>query len=144
MKPVTSLTPALETTAAELRAALRSGGFDLRRPAAEYRPSAPASLANVRRAVYQVALSDPNAGYVVIYELPDIASAQREAQALAAYLGSSFGQTNFAYDTQFSVAQLGPTVVFTSWSPTRARGAEEVRRAFSIVASVGQPHPVVK
>jgi hypothetical protein len=142
--PVASLTPALAGTVAELEAALRPQALTLRRPAAEFRPSAPASLANVPRAVYQVVLAEPDAGQVVIYELPSAAAASTEAQALAAYLGSNFGQTNFAHDAEFSVAQLGQTVVFTFWSPDRSGRSADVERAFRTVAAVGQSVPVIK
>ena len=142
--PVASLTPALAGSVAEIEMALRPAGLTLRRPAAEFRPSAPASLANRPRAVYQVVLADPDAGHVVIYELPSAAAAATEAQALATYLGSNFGQTNFAHDAEFSVAQLGQTVIFTFWSPDRSGRSPDVERAFRTVASVGQSVPVVK
>jgi hypothetical protein len=142
--PVTSLTPSMSGTLAAISSAAAGAGFTLRAPSEVYRPSEPESLSTVPRAVYQVALADPSSGFVVIYELDDAQSAAGRGRELADYLGSNFGQTNYPHDTQFSVAQLGPTVIFTWWSKDRSRGAPDAERAFRAISAVGQPIPVVK
>jgi hypothetical protein len=142
--PQTSYSPAIAGTVSLLRDALAAIGGQLFPPVAPYRPSEPASLSEARRAVLQVQSADPNQGYVLVYELLDSAAATTEGQELASYLGSGFGQTNFPFDSQFSVAQVGSTIVFTWWSADRASDRDAARAAFEAIASVGQPIPVIK
>ena len=78
------------------------------------------ALTQTPRTVLQVVGSDPEQGYVVIYELPDAAAATAAGTELARYLASGFGQTNFPLDAQFYVAQVGETLVFTWYSSERA------------------------
>ncbi len=59
-------------------------------------------------------------------------------------MASGFGQTNFPLDAQFSVSQVGSTIVFTWYSGARASDPVRAREAFFAIASVGQPFPVVK
>ena len=131
-------------TAARLQTALTTVGFrlDLMSPPAQ--PAEPKSLDPVERSVYRIDLPDPDTGVVVIYDLADAAVAADAARTLAAYLASGFGQTNFTFDAQFAVAQAGPTVVMTWWSPSRSSDPKAAEAAFDAVASVGQPVPVTK
>ena len=91
-----------------------------------------------------MSLAEPDIGYVVVYDFPDQQTATARAQELASYLGSGFGQTNYPFDAQFAISQVGDTVVFTWWAPSRAVGDPQAEDAFNAVASVGQPVPVVK
>jgi hypothetical protein len=142
--PVTSLTPAMEGTATVLRERLEPGGFRLEMTGRPFRPSEPESLWRVPRAVFQVDVGDPEAGWVVIYELPDPSTAGTVGREYARYIASGFGQTNFPLDALFSLAQLSNTLVFTWWSPERAADRERAGQAFELVSGVGQPIPVVR
>jgi hypothetical protein len=142
--PQASLSPQVDSTAALVRQALATAGLQLNPPVQPYRPSEPAGLAIVPRAIFQESVADPTQGYVVIYELPDVATATDRGKELAAYLGSGFGQTNYPLDAQFSIGQVGGTLVFTWWSKDRSSDDALAEAGFNAVASVGQPIPVIK
>ncbi len=142
--PLQSLTTQLSGAAAALRGALEPEGFRLELVNRAFRTSEPPELAAAPRAVFQVDVGDPNAGYATVYEFPDAASAATAGAALGRHLGSGFGQTNYALDAQFSVSQVGGTVFFTWWSRERSDDPERAERAFDLVSSVGQPIPVAR
>jgi hypothetical protein len=142
--PAASLGGALAGTVRLVTDTLFAAGYQVAPPIAPYRPSEPASLTQVPRTVLQIAGPDADQGYIVIYELAGNADASGHAADLAAYLGSGFGQTNFPLDAQFSVAQVGDTVVMTWWSHDRSDDPDHAQGAFDVVRAIGQPYPVVK
>ncbi len=142
--PQQSASSAVDGTVALVTTALSSAGFQMFPPLAPYRPSEPASLTQAPRVVFQVSGPDSDQGFVIIYDFVSVAAASTAGTGLASYVGSGFGQTNFPTDAQFSVAQVGSTIVFTWYSGARAEDAAASRAAFDAVASVGQPFPVVK
>ena len=142
--PQTSFSPGVASAVAEIAAALGSAGIPLFPPTEPARPSEPEELQRTPRAIMQAGTGDPTAGYVVIYQLPDAPAAQTAANALAAYLASGFGQTNFPVDTQFHVATQDSTVILTWWSRERASDDEVSEDAFNAIASVGREVPVIK
>jgi hypothetical protein len=141
--PVASPGRALAGTVQRITQALDAAGYQVGPPVMPYRPSEPAPLTQVPRTVLQVQ-TEPDLGYVVIYQLADSAEAGVRAGELASYLGSGFGQTNFPVDAQFSVAQADSTVIMTWWSRERADDDDAVQGAFDVVRAIGQPYPVVK
>jgi hypothetical protein len=142
--PVESLSSVLAGTVAVLTDALASAGYQLYAPLQPYRPAEPTALAEAPRTVLQVSGPDPDQGFVVVYELPDAAAAMAAGGALASYLGSGFGQTNFPLDAQFSVAQQGSSLIFTWWSAARSADRTHAEGAFDTVRSVGVQVPVLK
>ena len=142
--PQGSASAAVAGTISLLNERLAGRGYQMFPPIAPYRPSEPASLTQASRTVFQVSGADADQGYVVIYDFPTDAAAATAGTELASYMASGFGQTNFPTDAQFSVAQVGSTIVFTWYSGARASDAVKAREAFLAVASVGQPFPVVK
>lgn len=142
--PQASLSTQVAGTLSLAREALARAGLQLNAPIQPYRPAEPAGLALVQRAVFQESLADPDQGYVVVYDLPDAATATERGRELAAFLGSGFGQTNYPLDAQFAVSQVGGTLLFTWWSANRASNDALAEAGFKAVASVGQPIPVVK
>jgi hypothetical protein len=142
--PQRSSSSAVGATVALLRDTLGQRDFQLAPPLVAYRPSEPVALTHVPRTVLQVVGSDPEQGYVVIYELPDDAAATAAGTELARYLASGFGQTNFPLDAQFYVAQVGATLVFTWYSAERADDPAAARSAVDAIQMVGQPFPVIK
>lgn len=142
--PVASLGTALAGTVRLITDALAAAGYQVAPPMVPYRPSEPAGLTQVPRTVLQVGGPDPEQGYVVIYGLVGSADASTHAADLAGYLGSGFGQTNFPLDAQFSVAQVGSTVIMTWWSHERSSDPERAQGAFDVVRAIGQSYPVVK
>lgn len=142
--PLRSFDASVSATIGQLQAAVAAIGSRLEAPIAAYRPSEPQALLQSPRVVMRADLADPDEGYLVIYEAPDGASARLRADELAAYLGSGFGQTNYAADARFSVSVLEDTVIFSSWSPGRSSDPARAEAVFEAVASVGQPVEVVR
>lgn len=142
--PQRSIDAALTPTVDALRDALAATGERIDLTTSPYRPAEPASLVLVPRAVLRTELADADDGFVVVYQAADGASADQMATELASYLGSGFGQTNYPADTRFSVAVVGDSVVFTSFSAGRSSDAERAERAFEAVASVGRAIEVSK
>lgn len=142
--PQSSLSPQMAGTVSLLRAALQANGMRIDAPIVPYQPGEPAGIAGTPRAVLQADVGDASAGYVVVYEFADAARAARSGAEFAAYLGSGFGQTNYPVDAQFSLSQVGATLVFTWWSSERSADRDRARAAFDTVASVGETIAVVK
>ncbi len=116
-----TVSAAVAQTRSEVAAALVAGGVavqlgDATRP---YRPAESARLRAAPRAVYQVVLPDqPDAGFVVIYEFPDSASAVDAGNEEAGYLGTGPAQVQFPPDAEHVLQAVGPTLVLYTWSPT--------------------------
>lgn len=142
--PVASWSPAVSGTLSVLTSALAAAGYQLFPPVAPYRPSEPASLTETPRVVRQVSGPDQDQGFVVVYDFPTTAAAATAGSELATYMASGFGQTNFPLDAQFSVSQVGSTLVFTWYSAARSDDAAAAQGAFDAIRSVGQAFPVVK
>jgi hypothetical protein len=142
--PMPSLSAPVEVTAALLREVVGRHGYRLDVSPAPYRPSEPASLVPVPRAVLRANTPDTGHGFVVIYELPDSPSAARHAQDMASHVGSGFGQTNFPSDAQFHVAHLDRTVIFTWWSRAAVSDEAAAETVFEALRTVGLAVPVLK
>jgi hypothetical protein len=142
--PQSSLSPQMAGTVSLLRSALRSEGIRIDRPIVPYQPAEPAGIADTPRAVLQADVGDPNGGYVMVYESVDAATAARRGTEFATYLESGFGQTNYPLDAQFSLSQVGSTLIFTWWSSERSADRERARAAFDAVARVGDTIEIVK
>jgi hypothetical protein len=141
---MTSLPAEVEGTLALIGQALAPVGLQLQPPTQAYRPSEPPGLVSAPRTIQRESLAEPDLGYVVVYDLPDQQTATARAQELASYLGSGFGQTNYPLDAQFAISQVGDTIIFTWWAPSRAAGDSQAEDGFNAVAGVGQPVPVTK
>ena len=142
--PLASSPAEVQSTQAAISSALAPLAVTLAPPANPYRPSEPIDLTQAPRVVLQESLPDANTGFVVIYDLPDAATAARVGQELASYLGGGFGQTNYPLDAQFAVNQLGSTLVFTWWSAGLSSNDALAQNAFNAIAGVGQAIPVTK
>jgi hypothetical protein len=142
--PMRTFDAAITSVAEELGAAVTVVGERLEAAGGAYRPSEPQSMLEVPRAILRVDLADPDDGFVVVYRASDAAPADGMAAELASHLGSGFGQTNYPADTRFSVAVVGDSVVFTSFSPGRSSDPERAQRAFEAIAEVGRAVEVVR
>jgi hypothetical protein len=84
-----------------------------------YRPAESPRLRDAPRAVYQVVLPDqPDAGFVVVYEFPDPASAVDAGNEEAGYLGTGPARVQFPPDAEHVLQAVGTTLVLYTWSPT--------------------------
>jgi len=142
--PLRSFDASVAGTIGQLEAAVAAVGERLETPSGGYRPSEPESLLQMPRVIRRAQLADPDDAYVVIYETAGQGDAQEQAQVLADYLGSGFGQTNFPADTQFSVGVLDDTVIFTTRSSRRSDDPERAEAVFDAIAAVGEPVEVNK
>ena len=119
--------------------ALGDASFQVVDPQTPYRPGESPGLINVPRRVVQAVLpSDPDKGYVVIYELPTAGDADRVGKDFAAYLGSGTGAVQYPRDAQFVLRRVGQTLVFFSWSPLVSPDPEMARLAATI-DTIGEP-----
>ena len=141
--PQASFSTQISSGVAVVRRALADVGVRLDPPIVPYRPAEPPGIATVPRAVLQAGIGDPEAGYVTIYEFADANTASARGAEFAAYLESGFGQTNYPLDAQFSLSQLGGTLIFTWWSSELAADRELARTAFDAISSVGVRIPIV-
>lgn len=142
--PQASLSAQIQGTLSVLSTALAAAGFRLDPPVVPYRPGEPPDLVDAPRAVFQASIPDANQGYVVIYELSDPGTATTRGQEFASFLGGGFGQTNFPLDAQFSLSQVGSTLIFTWWSRALATDKVAAEAAFNAVSGVGQPITITK
>jgi hypothetical protein len=125
--------------AAVVERALAEAGFRLEQSPMEYRPAEPEGIHRVPRAVHRVGLNDPNAGWVLIYDLRQSEAAAQAGRDFATYLGSGFGQTNYPFDAQFTLNQIGGALVFSWWSRERSPDPDAAEAAFEAIKVVGQP-----
>ncbi len=118
---------------------LSGASFQVTDPQVPYRPGESPALINVpRRAIQAILPSDPDKGYVVIYELPSNGEADRVGKDFAAYLATGPGAIQYPRDEQFVLRRVGPTLVFFSYSPLVSPDPEMARLA-STVATIGEP-----
>jgi hypothetical protein len=122
--PVQSVGPAATAAAAAaqtrgaIAAALGTVAVQLGDATRPYRPAESGRLRNAPRAVYQIVLPDqPDAGFIVVYEFPDGASAVDAGNEEAGYLGTGNGRVQFPPGTQHVIRALGPTLILYSWVP---------------------------
>lgn len=119
---VSTVAPAGQAAArthAQVSAALEQGAFQVQDAQTAYRPGESPSLVEVPRQLLQVVLpSEPQGGYIVIYELPSNVDADRAGRDFAGYLASGTGAIQYPRDAQFVLRRVGQTLVFFPWSPS--------------------------
>jgi hypothetical protein len=142
--PRASLSAEMAATSSLLTDALVPDGIRLDVPVSSVQPAEPATLSSAPRVLLQADVHDADGGYVLIYQLADAATASLRGAEFADYLESGPGQVNFPIDTQFSLALVGSTLIFTWWSAERASDRELAERVFDAMAGVGQAIPIVK
>lgn len=139
--PLASLSGTIELTRGMVESALKDRGIGLIQPNAPFTPPQDASLVDVPRGVFQAVLGeDPAAGYIVIYELPDPASAFTAAETQATWIASGPGAVQFTPGTAHVIRVVGNTVVTFSRSP-EARDPHEADVAAAL-ETLGRGVPV--
>jgi hypothetical protein len=119
--PEATVTAAVNQTRGAIAAALATAGVtvqlgDTTRP---YRPAESARLRSAPRAVYQVALpGQPDAGFIVVYEFPDTASAIDAGNEEAGYLGTGPARVQFPPEAEHVLQAVGTTLVLYTWLPS--------------------------
>jgi len=131
--------PAAQRTHDLVASTLRASSFQVQDPQTEYRPGESPELSTVPRRVLQAVIpSDPNAGYVVVYELSTTSDADRVGRDFASYLASGTGAIQYPRDARSVIRRVGQTLVFFEYSPL-ADPDPEVARLASVLATVGEP-----
>jgi hypothetical protein len=88
---------------------------------APFRPAEGPLLTVAPRMDYQAQLpADPEAGTIVVYELPSAEAAMEAAEDQAAYLGSGPGRVQYPDAARHVIRVLGQTVILYSWIPESA------------------------
>ena len=82
--------------------------------------------------------SDPDGGFVVIYELPTNGDADRVGHEFASYLASGTGAVQYPRDTQFVLQRVGQTLVFFPWS-AEANPDPRLPELAAALQGVGEP-----
>ncbi len=110
-------------------------------PRVPYRPAEAPRFAAAPRTVLQVSVPDVGTSeYISIYEFPDAQSAAMAAREQAAYVASPVGRVQFPTGTDFTIRQLGSTIVLYTFLPQAGLGRSieiaKVLRALGTVIEV--------
>ena len=128
-----------EVTRALVVGALEDAAFQVQDPQTGYRPGESPELVTVpRRLVQAITPEDPDAGYVVIYELPSAGEADRVGREFLAYLGGGTGAIQYPRDTRFVLQRVGETLVFFPYSVEASPDARVAELAAAL-ETVGTP-----
>ncbi len=141
--PTPILSDAVRVTQLQVESALRSVNLAAIAAKVPFRPGESPALTDAPRLVLQAVLpTDPDRGFLVVYDFPDPSAAYAAGLEMAAYLASGPGRVQFPTDAEHVLRQLGSTLVFYSWSPSTANGpaAASVAAALSTLGS-GIPIP---
>jgi hypothetical protein len=141
--PSPKTTLAAESTRAAIDTALgaRSIGVDVAR--SPFRPPESPLVAAAPRLVLEAFLpEDPQAGQIVVYEFPSAETAQSAGHEYARYIASGPGRVNFTPDTVFVLRSLGPTLIFSSYSPGSLNDPEAAAAAAAALTTVGEAIPI--
>lgn len=137
--PVPSLDAKLSAARAQVASAIAPAGFQLHDPQGAYRPGESASVAAAPRAVVQAGINAaPDRGYIVLYEFADPGAAEAAAKEDAAYIASGIGRVQFPTDARFVIRQLGPVVVFYTWSPGTSPAPNDEQALATALETLGQ------
>lgn len=116
--PAATAGPAAAQTRVAIASALSAVAVQLGDATRPYRPAESGRLLNAPRAVYQVVLPDqPDAGFIVVYEFPDSASAIDAGNEEAGYLGTGPGRVQFPLGMRHVLRAVGTTLILYSWLP---------------------------
>lgn len=122
-----------------VQASLEAAAFQVHDPLTQFRPGESSALYAVPRRLLQVVLpSDPQGGYVVIYELPTANDADSVGRDFMRYLASGTGAIQYPRDEQFVIRRMGQTLVFFPWSPSVSPDPSVAKLAATIEA-IGVP-----
>lgn len=119
--PAATVTAAVTQTRGAIATALTTAGVAVQLTDATqpYRPAESGRLRSAPRAVYQVLLpNQPDAGFIVVYEFPDTASAVDAGNEEAGYLGTGPAKVQFPPDAQHVLQAVGTTLILYTWLPS--------------------------
>jgi hypothetical protein len=142
-----ALSASVSTTADRIAAALGSVGLTataLPPQPVTFRPGESPLLAAAPRLVLQALLpGDPGRGFIVVYDFVDDAAAATAGAEMAGYLATGPGRIQFPNDARHVLRQVGPTLVFFTWSPA-ASPDPKVGALAAALETVGTEIPIVR
>lgn len=142
-----ALSAAVSTTADRIAAALGSAGLTataLPPQPVTFRPGESPLLAAAPRLVLQALVpGDPGHGFIVVYDFVDDAAAATAGAEMAGYLATGPGRIQFPNDARHVLRQVGPTLVFFTWSPA-ASPDPKVGALAAALETVGTEIPIVR
>jgi hypothetical protein len=119
--------------------ALQDAEFQVQDPTIDFRTGETATLLGTPRRLLQAVIpSDPQHGFIVIYEFADADAADAAGQEFWSYLHSGTGAIGYPQDEQFVLRRVGSTLVFFPWSPTVSPDPEVAHLA-SVLGGLGNP-----
>jgi hypothetical protein len=137
--PAPSLDAKVAAARAQVAAAIAPAGFPLHDAQVAYRPGESASVATAPRIIVQAGINAaPDRGFIVLYEFADPGAAEAAAKEDAAYIGSGIGRVQFPTDARFVIRQLGPVVVFYTWSPGTSPAPNDEQALATALGALGQ------
>lgn len=145
--PPTGFTPppvgaAAEATSRQVISALGARGVAARPSNKPYRPPEGPAFASAPRAVLHADVpSDPEHGYVVVYQFPGGSQALAAARDEASYVASGPGAVQFVPDTRFVIRVVDATAIFFAWSPGTSPDPA-VRTIADTLATIGSAVPL--
>ncbi len=130
---------AAQLTHDRVQLALQNAAFQVQDPVTAFRPGESPTLISAPRRLLQAVLpSDPQGGYVVIYEFADPNAADAAGREFTAYLQSGPGGIGYPQDEQYVLRRMDRTLIFFPWSPTVSPDPEVARLA-SVLEGLGDP-----
>jgi hypothetical protein len=142
-----ALSAAVATTADRIAAALGSVGLAATAVPPQpivFRPGESPLLAAAPRLVLQALVpGDASHGFIVVYDFPDAAAASSAGAEMAAYLATGPGRIQFPNDARHVLRQVGPTLVFFTWSPAVSPDPKMAALAGAL-ETLGTAIPVVR
>ena len=137
--PAPSLDATLSAARAQVASAIAPAGFRLHDPQISYRPGESPLVAAAPRAVVQAGIAAaPDRGFIVIYEFTDPGAAEAAAKEDAAYITSGIGRVQFPANARFVIRQVGPAVVFYTWSPGTSPAPGDEDALATALGTLGQ------
>ncbi len=106
------------TTFGAIQSALSGVAVQIGDSTRPFQPPESARLRSAPRAVFQAVLpNQPDAGFIVVYEFPDSASATDAGNEEAGFLGTGPALVEAPLGTQYVLRALGPTLIVFPWLP---------------------------
>jgi hypothetical protein len=144
MVPGVNTSPAPAGSAAALTRdrvalALQDASFQVQDPTTDFRTGETATLLGTPRRLLQAVIpSDPQHGYIVIYEFDGAGAADAAGQEFWQYLHSGTGAIGYPQDEQFVLRRMGSTLIFFPWSPSVSPDPAVAHLA-SVLGGLGNP-----
>ena len=135
---------AVATTLVQVNAALQPQGLTALAAIAAVRPAAPPSFGGNPAWPFTVALKTGTSVLFVIYEFADANVAAAAGADMASYLAGGPGRVQYTSDTQFTLRQVGPPLIFYTYGFDTSADRVGAATVAAAIALVGTEIPIKK